>query len=156
MSWRYRGAEARRVCIARTMPWQDVWPSVCLSVRPSYSDTTQLNSIIRRRVELRRYKWAFTKLRRRNHNQRMSVILKQRENRTSWRLSGPPSSCLHRTASAFTVNKRGSGLFWHSLIEHSRFTLFDNICCSRRLIYHWRRDAVDKLINQSIKLTYQT
>ena len=79
----------------------------------------------------------------------MSVILKQRENRTSWRLSGPSSSCLHRTASAFTVNKRGSGLFWHSLIEHSRL-LFDNICCPRCLIYHWRRDAVDKLINQSI------
>ena len=134
--------------------------AVCLFVRPSvlrpvYSDTTQLNSITRRRVELRRYKWAFTKLRRRKHNQRMSVILKQRENRTSWRLSGPSSSCLHRTASAFTVNKRGSGLFWHSLIEHSRL-LFDNICCPRCLIYHWRRDAVDKLINQSIKLTYQT
>jgi len=28
---------ARRVCIARTMPWQDVCPSVCLSVRPSHA-----------------------------------------------------------------------------------------------------------------------
>ena len=26
---------ARRVCIARTMPWQDICLSVCLSVRPS-------------------------------------------------------------------------------------------------------------------------
>jgi len=28
---------ARRVCIARTMPWQDVCPSVCLSVRLSHA-----------------------------------------------------------------------------------------------------------------------
>ena len=28
---------ARRVCIARTMPWQDVRPSVCLSVRPTHA-----------------------------------------------------------------------------------------------------------------------
>jgi len=27
---------ARRVCIARTMPWEDVCPSVCLSVTSRY------------------------------------------------------------------------------------------------------------------------
>jgi len=31
---------ARRVCIARTMPWQDVCPSACLSVSRRYSVDT--------------------------------------------------------------------------------------------------------------------